>query len=33
VLHRADMAMYDEKRQPPGLRRCAGKRRPLHAVG
>ena len=33
VLHRADMAMYEEKRQPPRLRRCQGKHRPLQAVG
>jgi diguanylate cyclase (GGDEF)-like protein len=33
VLHRADMAMYEEKRRPPRLRRCQGRRRPLQAVG
>jgi diguanylate cyclase (GGDEF)-like protein len=33
VLRRADLAMYEEKRQPPQLRHCQGKRRPLQAVG
>jgi diguanylate cyclase (GGDEF)-like protein len=33
VLRRADMAMYEEKRQPPRLRHCQGKPRPLQAVG
>jgi len=33
VMHRADMAMYAEKRRPPGLRRALPKRRPLRAVG